>query len=128
MWLEATVNDTAWSELGADERAALLSERATYLERRSAPNKLKPYPPFEELYGVLSADIIVDAFKRRFAARYVRCCVELQNSSTSRCEWRERRGWYEWRDEERNTTRASLRYQQRLESLQEARCAVCRLS
>jgi hypothetical protein len=55
-----------------------------YLQRKDAPNKLKAYPPFEQLFGVLSADVILDGFKRMFAARLVACCVELQNSSTAR--------------------------------------------
>ena len=47
------------------------------LERKDAPNKINSYPPFEQLYGVLSADVILDAFKRHFAARYVQCCVDV---------------------------------------------------
>ena len=82
--LAATVNDEQWASASDDEKLIRATQRATYVQRRGAPNKLKPYPPFDKLYGVLSPDIVLDAMKRLFATRHVSCCVELQNTSTTR--------------------------------------------
>ena len=82
--LVARVGDEKWGKLKPVEQRELDADRAIYLERRDAPNKVPDYPEFERLFGILSAETVLDAFKRSFAARYISCCVELQNSSTSR--------------------------------------------
>ena len=69
--LVSLVGDDVWPGLRAPNQRALASERAVYEERRGAPNKIKPYPPFSQLFGVLSAAVVLDAFKRQFAARLV---------------------------------------------------------
>jgi len=79
------VGDDVWPELRVPKQRALAIERAVYEERRGAPNKIKPYPPFSQLFGVLSAAVVLDAFKRQFAARLV------SSLSPSMCPRRARR-------------------------------------
>ena len=82
--LVARCRDEVWNTLPDEQRRAWAAQRETYLQRRAAPNKLKPYPKFEELYGNITADVVLDAFKRSTARKYIAMCVDMQNTSVQR--------------------------------------------